>query len=318
MRILASIILICFAVRLAAAQQPAAGAHTDLLTLEQARAYMLELINRDRASKNLRPLEMDTVASRAGQKHAEEMASYAFLSHHNREGKLPDQRYTEAGGTGIVQENVYLATHGSVIATEPRPPSTAQVFRKSDIEYIQAAYFNQIPPNDYHRRNILDPRHTHVGIGFALAGEGRGVTLANAQEFVARYVEVDPIPSEAAAGAVITVKGRVPETFEFYSVEVSREDLPQPRELSDLRKSGPYRTPASFTSYYPDHQEKANRARLGAAGSFEAAVRLSDDSRPGLYYVRIRLRDKNGEKFWASQRTVIVRPEMPKISGTPL
>jgi uncharacterized protein YkwD len=309
--------LICFAIRIASAQPPAAGAHPDLMTLEQARVYMLGLINRDRASKNLRPLEMDAVASRAGQKHAEEMASYAFLSHHNREGKLPDQRYTEAGGTGLVQENVYLATYGAVTATEPRPSAATQVFKKADIEYIQAAYFNQIPPNDYHRRNILDARHTHVGIGFALAGEGRGVTLANAQEFVARYVEVEPIPTQAAAGAVIAVKGRVPENLEFYSVEVSREDLPQPRELSDLRKSGPYRTPGSFTSYYPDHQEKSNRARLGAGGSFEAAVRLSDDNRPGLYYVRIRLRDKNGEKFWASQRTVIVQPEVPKVSGNP-
>ena len=36
------------------------------------------------------------------------MARYRFLAHYNREGKLPDQRYTEAGGTGFCQENVYL------------------------------------------------------------------------------------------------------------------------------------------------------------------------------------------------------------------
>lgn len=291
------------------AQESSDNATPVRLTYEQARRYMLELINRDRATKNLRPVEMDSVASRAGQKHAEEMAAYAFLSHHNRDGKLPDQRYTEAGGQGVVLENVYLATAGDANSPEPRELMKEPMFRKADIEYIQAAYFNQIPPNDYHRRNILDPRHTHVGIGFALAGEGRRATLANAQEFVANYVDVRPLPEKAIVGEVIPVVGRVLEGLEFYSVEISRADLPLPRELSELRKSGPYRTPASFTSYYPDHLDKSNRMKVGADGSFEASVKLSDENRAGLYYVRIRLRDKNGEKFWASQRTIRVLPD---------
>ena len=35
------------------------------------------------------------------------------------------------------------------------------------MEEIEASYFNETPPNDGHRRNILAPEHTHVGIALA-------------------------------------------------------------------------------------------------------------------------------------------------------
>src|SRR5262249_28142425 len=86
----------------------ARGQEEKPLTLEEARQFMLVLINRDREAKGLKPVKLDPVASEAGRKHAEEMAVYQFMAHHNQEGKLPDQRYTEAGGIHYVRENVYL------------------------------------------------------------------------------------------------------------------------------------------------------------------------------------------------------------------
>src|SRR5438067_13876930 len=68
------------------------------LTLEQARSYMLELINRDRGYCGLRPVLLDPVASRAGQDQAEEMAAHSYLAHFNLQGDSPQQRYARCGG----------------------------------------------------------------------------------------------------------------------------------------------------------------------------------------------------------------------------
>src|SRR6185369_11845538 len=68
------------------------------LNFDEAKEYLLTLINQDRERQGLKPVQMDAIAAAAGQKHAEEMAVNRYLSHWNKEGKLPDQRYTEAGG----------------------------------------------------------------------------------------------------------------------------------------------------------------------------------------------------------------------------
>jgi uncharacterized protein YkwD len=278
------------------------GDSAEILNLDQARQYMLELINRDRAATGLRRVEMDETATGMGQSHAEEMAVYAYLSHANREGKLPDQRYTEAGGRDRVVENVFLAG-GSRSAAAPLTLVKDPVFRRRDLEAIQAAYFNQVPPYDSHRRNILHPHHTHVSIGLArAAGEGRQ-TASNTQEFVARYIQVEPIPADARIGDIVKVTGRVPGGLEFHSIDLARDDLPKP----GTQKGGPYRTPRTFASYYPEHHEPDKLVTASADGKFVANVRLSEDDRPGVYYVRVRVRRLSGEKIVASQRTIVVR-----------
>src|SRR5205823_9122 len=83
---------------------PAATRPVDMLTLDDSRRYMLELINQDRAAKGLLLLEMDAIATKTGQEHAEDMAASCYLSHFDRIGRLPDQRYTEQGGRDRVAE----------------------------------------------------------------------------------------------------------------------------------------------------------------------------------------------------------------------
>src|SRR5436309_1381667 len=78
-RMAACALIMCAVVRATAQRDD------DALTLDQARQYMLELINRDRAAKRLVPVMLDPVATSAGQKHAEEMAAYKYLAHWNLE-----------------------------------------------------------------------------------------------------------------------------------------------------------------------------------------------------------------------------------------
>src|SRR5579872_6013320 len=171
--------------------RPVARPGTEILTIEQARTYMVELINRDRTIKDLTPVQLDPVATAAGQKHAEEMATHRYLAHWNLQGKLPDQRYTEQGGTDYDRENIYLLTRlfggaDEQDAGEALPLVAAPTFTRREIEEIEASYYNETPPNDGHRRNILSPQHTHVGIALARAGTRDVHTLANTQEFVDR------------------------------------------------------------------------------------------------------------------------------------
>ena len=101
--------------------------------------------------------------------------------------------------------------------------------------------------------------------------------------------------------------GRVGEGLELYSVDIGRDELPRPRERTELEKSRPYQTPRSFVSYYPEHHEPDKRAAVQPDRKFRVLVHLTDNGKPGVYYVRIRVQNADGERFFASQRTVIVR-----------
>ena len=51
-----------------------------------------------------------------------------------------------------------------------------------------------------HGANILVPAHTHVGVGIAYRPDLGELRLV--QEFVNRYVELDPLPKELPLGAL--------------------------------------------------------------------------------------------------------------------
>jgi len=280
------------------------------LSLDEARRYMLTLINQDRATKRLKPVRLDDIATAAGQKHAEEMAAHRYLSHWNREGKLPDQRYTEQGGRDRVQENVYLQWRyrGEEPTVGTLKLDPAPTFTKQELEEIEAAYFNERPPDDGHRRNILDPDHTHVGIGLAKARSGdRAATLANTQEFVGRYVEVDPIPQKARVGERITVSGRMVNGAKFRAVSLARGPLPKPMTDKALKRTRSYRTPSAFVTYWPEPYVTPRPVELTPDNGFRIELPLSDEEKQsGLYYVMVWARAESGRNVLASQRTVVV------------
>jgi uncharacterized protein YkwD len=278
------------------------------LSLDEARTYMLELINRDRAAKELKPVRLDPVAAEAGQRHAAEMAAQHYMSHWDMTGRLPDQRYTEQDGTGRVSENVYLRMgYRGAPPTDSLPPDDTPTFTRQEIEEIEAAYFNETPPYDGHRRNILGPHHTHVGIGLARADNRAANTLANTQEFVIHAVEVDPIPHTAAVGARIAVSGRALNGAQFRAVSLSRGPLPAPMTRAGLMQTRSYGTPDAFVSYWPEPYVSPHPVKMTRNGKFRVEVKLSDNGAPGVYYVTVWLQDGEGRNFAASQRTVVVK-----------
>jgi uncharacterized protein YkwD len=280
------------------------------LSLEAARLYMLQLINRDRASQGLGPVALDPVATAAGQKHAEEMAMQRYQAHWNMEGKKPDQRYTEAGGLHYSGENSHYMWQGSGPEMQPFIPNAR--FRRQELEKIESDYFNEVPPNDSHRVTILDPHQTHVGIGVAVAGSARMRTVANKQVFVRRYLEdVAPLPLTVEPGEEITIAGRLMEGYDFWAIGIGREELPRPTSVQQLRQTGGYSRPPANQWLFPMLPGREGTVRVQADGTFRISTPIAADGQPGIYYVFIWAIKQGAEKvpqnsFVVSSRTIAV------------
>jgi uncharacterized protein YkwD len=277
------------------------------LSLDEARQYMLELINRDRAVEKLPPVALDEIANSAAQKHAEEMAQNVYLSHYNLAGKKPDQRYTEAGGSDSVGENTYYwmwwSTPEVPISLPLQEP--VQTFSKSDIEAIEAAYIGEKPPFDGHRRQILDPHHNFVGIGLGRATDGKAICLANTQEFVDRYLVVNPIAQSAKAGERLVISGQATAKKPLYAIAVGREELPVAKTRDEVQRYRSYSLPPADAWLFAGRDFEVSKD-----GKFEAKYAFPKGER-GLYYIMIWVRNdpkQTGTQglFIASCRTVVV------------
>ncbi len=108
-----------------------------------AEAYALELLNRDRARFGLPALAIDPDLCDIARAHSEDMRDHGFFGHRSPNTGLPSDRLAAAG---------YRArTHSENVALNDT---------LGESEHALMASIG-------HRRNILDPSYTHVGIGVA-------------------------------------------------------------------------------------------------------------------------------------------------------
>ena len=105
--------------------------------------------NSRREKLGLRPLTVDLRLARAARFHARNMAKRGFFDHIDGSGRTPQDRIRMFAGRGT------FSTTGENLAAGQR--GTVSVCR----------VWMQSGP---HRNNILNPRFTHVGGGFALGG----------------------------------------------------------------------------------------------------------------------------------------------------
>jgi hypothetical protein len=214
------------------------------MNLEQARHYVLLLVNRDRAEHGLAQVVMDDAASRAGQRHAEDMAEAGYTAHWGSDGSLPEQRYSEAGGTDFVQENA-----GCLADAKRRDLDRTPRFLATEIERVERAFMDEQPPHDGHRRNILNPRHTGLGVGVA---KTRGLDLAClSQEFVDDYGDYAALPVAAHAGSLLHVEGEVKGPIAFGGVGIAEVDAQRPLSASYLNTTYTYAVPSPTDLYFP-------------------------------------------------------------------
>lgn len=246
----------------------------DISALQQ---YMQSLINADRLANGQSELGWDDIAAKAGMLHAQEMASFSYLSHWNLEGYGPDYRYTKAGGLNSVSENVYMHDHSP---NSDLVPTSAEGWRQLIASAQQA-----LMESEGHKANILSPEHTAVGVGIAYDAENGRLRIA--QEFIARYVVIEPLPLQAKIGEQVVVNGRLLASASNPLINLAYEPYPTSLGLSELRNTGPYASQAEIF-------EVVN-VTVNADGSFSQPVMLNNNSEPGLYHVRIWVDTKYGQ-----------------------
>lgn len=203
------------------------------------RYEMLRLINRDRATYGLKPVQLDPSASAMADQYCRAQIRNGTTGHFTTDGQSPYMRYSFAGGNDGVSENT--AAWSATYTFSER--ALYEMVRRS-----QDAMMAEEPPHDGHRRTILDPHATHVGIGLAWEkGEFR-----IAQEFVRRYVDWSrPLPRAASVGEQIIGAGKPASGMKIEAISVHHEALPQtvPPHVANLISS--YRLPDVRKDYLP-------------------------------------------------------------------
>ena len=110
---------------------------------------ILEEVNRERRSRGLKKLEWDDRVAAAARNHSRNMAARNFFSHEDPVAGDMRQRLRAAGvGWTACAENLY---------EDSRVPSARSVVR---------AWMNSAG----HRRNLLNARYTHTGVGVWVDG----------------------------------------------------------------------------------------------------------------------------------------------------
>lgn len=242
-----------------------------------AKRKLLRRINSDREAGGLTRLGYDLLAAKVGDEFCAGAARGRFMGHWDLEGRPPYLRWALAGG---------VDSHGENAASVTR---TGWAVREEEIAALlldsHARMMSERPPEDGHRRAILDPKWTHVGIGVAWEGGEFRMT----EEFVRRVAEWVEIPSgPVPAGSAATIRVQLPADWAVGSIEVAFDPEPVPLTREEINRRGAYGLPPPFRSLLPLLQGGFHYAGGGlgdfpvVAGRIEA--RIPVDRGPGSYY----------------------------------
>lgn len=268
--------------------------------LDESTAYVLTLINRDRRAAGLEPVTLDPIASIAAERHARDMARSGFTAHWGTDGSVPEQRYTEAGGTDWVQENVACLFDGV-----PRELDGAPRFDPAQLEKLQRLFMDEVPPNDGHRRTILTPSHRRVGIGLAQPANVNQPCLA--QEFVSDWGEYTDLPREAPRNVTLHIAGKLHDSVRVGGVGIGRIEPAAPLSAKHLNATGGYRVPSPETLYFPAGFKTPKPVKVDGQ-SFSIDVGLGPQPRAGRYEVSIWAKEPGKTQlFMVSLRTIVVK-----------
>lgn len=132
-----------------------AGSTNQPASLPEIRSELLYLINSERVLAQVPPLNLGFNAS--AQQHTESMKQYGYRSHWDVYGLTPQMRYTLAGGTNRVRQNI-----AGPVEIPVSDETGAEIWRAVIREVHQG--FMAGPAE---KANILDPWHRSVSLGLS-------------------------------------------------------------------------------------------------------------------------------------------------------
>jgi len=267
------------------------------------RAAVVEQINRARAELGLPPLAYDSTLERVGNAHCRTLIDEGGNGHFSRGGVPPYLRYLLAGGSGFHGENV-----GSYSTTGTVADSALARILSTSVEDMLA----EVPPNDGHRRSLLDPWMTHVGIGLAVRGGEVRMTHELATEVTQSW---SPPPSAAAPGTLMSLSGRLAKPWQPEAVEVLWEELPRPLSDAQLRAIRAYGYPERRSMFRVNRSSTPNSMpafTVDGFGSFR--YRWTTGPHEGVEIVLLWARRGEGRQLVpvaVSGTVVVAKAELP-------
>ena len=264
---------------------------------------VFERINVDRRAHGLGPVGYDRLAAEVGEAHCREMLVHGYVSHWNMQGLKPYHRLSFAGGADGVSENCSGAEASQAIYH-----SVDDVIE--GVLESHAAMLGEAPPNDGHRRTILNPANTHVGIGLAFNARGMRMT----QEFLQRYVEITSTPpASLRLDEQFLLRGRVlSPALRVRSIAVYFEPHPRPLGLGELQRTGSYGFPSEVDYEYPvlppgRRYSGGNTGTVvvGRGGEFRCPLNFKR-GRAGLHTVCVWIEGAGGSSVPATSLTLRV------------
>jgi len=229
--------------------------------VQRIRDEVLRRVNWDRDDEGLPPVQWDDQATEVADAFCAKALADDSVGHYTTDGLSPLDRWGVAGGMSYIRENT--CTWGW---SGPSADWTLErVLRVLDD--FQDAMLAESPPNDGHRRTILDPYMTHVGAGLALSRNA----LRYAQEFTARYVEFDQQPpTECKRSDRATLVGHVsdPTAYRVSQIMLYFEEPPEPIDAEETKNHMTYELPEKSRMLRPMLPEGSHYINDGSRGDF--------------------------------------------------
>ena len=191
-----------------------------------AKLVLLELINKHRKKHHKQPVELDIHACRSANKTAQDAALNKYTGHWDSQGKKPYHRYALDGGDAHVSENA-----SGVESTD---------FFKQDIDEMislmkenHMLMYNERPPFDGHRLNILDPYHNQLGLGIAYDGS----SFCYYEEFINDYLTKS---STKLQNGEVSMLFTIPDQFNLVGISISYDKPFKPMTRKELNAKTSY------------------------------------------------------------------------------
>jgi len=244
---------------------------------DPVKAAVFDRVNRDRAAEGVPFVEWDERASQVADSFCAQQIRERSRGHFLMDGIPPYARTGFAGAFGMQSENS-LSWITTAPAFSEGPEALALAGHQRMLE--------ETPPNDGHRKTILDPEATHVGVGYALAG-GR---FQMAQEFMTRRLERLELSRGGGPGAIVRVEGKTAAPHRLQFVTIAREPPPRPLTREEANSRTSYSYPQFSLAYLPEGHRSVflvgaatqDRIRLKPGREFSFTLTANE---PGLWTI---------------------------------
>jgi uncharacterized protein YkwD len=251
-----------------------------------AKQALLDRINHDRRQNKVGKLRVDPLATQVADAFCQALAEAGSVSHYDSAGRAPYLRWAMAGG---------IAYHGENVSAYSSGAGTLDRDVASILPDLHASMMAEAPPDDGHRRLLLNAEFTAIGIGVAV----KGGELRLCEELTRPTLEWAEVPSHAEAGRTAALLVQPASGWVVVAIDVLHEPPPRPRP-PDGGKTYDY--PAVATTLYPARAAGYGvplTASGGGTFSVTPTGRVSFDlplrAGPGHYYALLQVRPRGSK-----------------------